>query len=273
MQGLDLLEQKAESFQKSSFELKDQTLKVVDQTRERLQAVRSQAVHTVQSKVQSVLTLPSNVVPLVDQILNAGEHMLDYLLPDIAAVGNAANKNQQNNGNTNNTSQIASGGQQTQQQNNSEIIRLVLIRMRSFTDKVKHRFVDYTRDHWVPNLVTSVVVVKLVLEKMVNTQLSPILSKVVSNGHQLTGINLNKISSLSSSLSSTPTSTSSSPSTTINKQTSTTISKQTSTSSVIKSSNNGNSNNQQSINKTNSNGDVKRESQQTKPEEQQQLPQ
>lgn len=148
VQSLDLVQSKIDSIQKSGEELKDSTRKLADQTVERYQALKSSAVQSVQSKAHQVWTLPSNVVPLLDQILSAGESVLDYLLP---SDGKDDGKSSQNG------SPAKKDQDSKVNDNTKDVIRLIIVRMGTFSDKVQKRIVNYSRDRWVPALFERVV--------------------------------------------------------------------------------------------------------------------
>lgn len=200
VQGLDLAVAKINVISKQSEELTvtgrnlvGQTRQAVEQTaesvKERLVSVKTSTVQTVQAKVQSVLAAPSHAVPLLDQILAAGEHVLDYLLPEMKKAAAAANG-----------SAAAAEEAVPANPDTRTVIRLVISRMRRFSEKVQKRIIDYGRDRWVPLLVEKAMSLKdgLVL-------ISPLItSKLLSNGHAA--------SSSSSSSTSPVTSNSSSPS-------------------------------------------------------------
>lgn len=177
VQGLDLAVAKINVISKQSEELADtgrqlvgQTRKTVEQTaesvKERLVSVKTTTVHTVQAKMQSVLAAPSHAVSILNQILAAGEHMLDYLLPEMKKSGAAANGSA-----TAEEAIPANPDMKT-------VIRLVISRMRRFSEKVQKRIIDYGRDRWFPLFVDKAMSLKdgLVL-------ISPLGAKRLSNGH------------------------------------------------------------------------------------------
>ena len=168
--GLDIAVAKYESVQKSSGELKDSTRKVVDQTKERLQAAKSTALQTVQSKVQSVMNLPKIVMPVLDQVLSDGEKILDYLMPDARKDGSKPV--------TTGTSSKHEDGQTAQ--DTKTVVRLALVRIRQFSDKVQQRIMDYSRDRWIPAFFALVTVIQKNVASLVA---SSVAAKLLAHGH------------------------------------------------------------------------------------------
>lgn len=168
---IGVISKQSEELAGTGRQLVGQTRQQIEQTaesvKERFVSVKTSTVQTVQAKVQSVLAAPSHAVPLLDQILAAGEHVLDYLLPELkkAAVANGKAPEEAVPANP----------------DTKTVIRLVISRMRRFSEKVQKRIIDYGRDRWVPLLVAKTMSLKdgLLL-------ISPLTSKLLSNGHATT---------------------------------------------------------------------------------------
>ncbi len=192
---INVISKQSEELAGTGRQLVGQTRQAVEQTaesvKERLVSVKTTTVQTVQAKVQSVLAAPSHAVPLLDLILSTGEHVLDYLLPEMKKSGAA-----------NGSAAAAAEEAVPANPDTKTVIRLFISRMRRFSEKVQKRVIDYGRDRWLPLLVGKAVSLKdgLVL-------ISPLTSKLLSNGHASSA-------TTSSSCTSTVTSSSSSPKTT-----------------------------------------------------------
>lgn len=152
MAKIGVISKQSEELKDSATKVVGQTRQMVDQTKERamskLVSVKASAVQTVQARVHTVLTLPSNAVPLLEQILSAGESVLDYLLPEVKPVANGT------------STAPGTSTEETNAADTKAFIRLVISRMRQFTDKVHRRVVDYSRERWMPALFTSATTIK-----------------------------------------------------------------------------------------------------------------
>ena len=146
-----------------------------------LVSVKASAVQTVQARVHTVLTLPSNAVPLLEQILSAGESVLDYLLPEVKPVANGTS--------------TAAPGTSTEEANAADtkaFIRLVISRMRQFTDKVHRRVVDYSRERWMPALFTSATTIKGNVLGLLANGTANAGKLLAANGHSANNVNSSK---------------------------------------------------------------------------------
>lgn len=165
---IGVISKQSEELAGTGRQLVGQTRQQIEQTaenvKERLVSVKTSTVQKVHAKVQSVLAAPSHAVPLLDQILAAGEHVLDYLLPELKKATAA-------NGKTPEEALPPNSDTKT-------VIRLVISRMRRFSEKVQKRIIDYGRDRWVPLLVEKTISLKDTL-----MLISPLSSKLLSNGH------------------------------------------------------------------------------------------
>lgn len=155
-QGFEKLQQTVPAIKKSPEELKSETIKYYDDTKDRLVGVKQQAFE----KVHTMLGMSDSIVASLDTTVNAVESALDYLLPRQQTEAKV-------------TIEVT----EADNEKASSMVKLIN-RMTKLSEKIRSRVVDYTRYKWLPAIFGSVVVLKSKAVVSLNGVIKPVTGAV-----------------------------------------------------------------------------------------------
>ena len=133
-QGFDKIQEQVSVLSKTSEELKDRSLKYMDDTTKIFQGVKKQTL----DNINSVLSVSDNLVKSVDTTLKAVENSLQYILPANVTESDEPVLESQVNGN----------------------VKRIISRMGQFSERVRRRLLSYTQQKLIPAVFDSVLVLK-----------------------------------------------------------------------------------------------------------------